>query len=243
MKQQFFYPESTFGGFTGVDGTVAFYSRVNALAQASFRVIDFGCGRGKNAEDPILFRRNLMCLKGKVAQVIGLDVDEAGKRNPTLDDFRLLTPDGPWPLDDQSADLIVCDSVLEHLPNPSSFFAEAKRVLAHDGYLCIRTPNVLSYVGVAARVIPNRYHNKIVSRVQLGRKEEDVFPTLCRCNTIRALRKQMVTNGFRAVVYGHESEPGYLHFSKVAYGLGVLHQKIAPGFIRPVIFAFGQLSM
>ena len=51
----------------------------------------------------------------------------------------------------------------------------------------------------------------------------------------------MATHGLRAVVYGYEAEPSYLHFSKLSYGLGVLHQKFAPGFLRPAIFAFGQV--
>jgi hypothetical protein len=95
-----FYPESNFGGFSDIDGTVVFYTRVNALVQPSFRVVNFGCGRGACAEDPVTFRRNLSSsLKGKVAKVIGLDVDPAGFDNPTLDEFRLVTPDGLWPLE------------------------------------------------------------------------------------------------------------------------------------------------
>jgi len=31
MAMETFYPESRFGGFTQIDGTVAFYSRVQAL--------------------------------------------------------------------------------------------------------------------------------------------------------------------------------------------------------------------
>ena len=39
---QRFYPESRFGGFTDIDGTVAFYSRVNALVKPLYVVVDFG---------------------------------------------------------------------------------------------------------------------------------------------------------------------------------------------------------
>jgi SAM-dependent methyltransferase len=235
-----FYPESAFGGFSDLDGTVAFYSRINALIQPSFRIVDFGCGRGAQADDPIAFRRGLRCLKGKVAHVIGLDVDAVARGNPTIDAFHLLAPDRPWPLEDKSADLVLCESVIEHLPNPESFFCEAARVLVPGGYLCLRTPNVLSYVGFATKHIPNKYHERVLAKSQPDRKENDVFPTFFRCNTISAVKRQMAMHGFRAVVYGYEAEPSYLHFSKLAYGLGVLHQKFAPGFLRPAIFAFGQ---
>ncbi len=96
-----FYPEALFGGFTNHDGTVAFYTRVNALAQPSFMVVDFGCGRGEHAEDPLSYRRRLRCLKGKVAKVIGVDVDESGNDNPTIDEFRKLEPGQPWPIEDK----------------------------------------------------------------------------------------------------------------------------------------------
>jgi hypothetical protein len=88
------YPESHFGGFSDIDGTVVFYTRVNALLQPSFTVVDFGCGRGEHAEDPIPFRRNLRSLKGKVSRVIGIDVDDAGLLNPTVDEFRKFVPGG-----------------------------------------------------------------------------------------------------------------------------------------------------
>src|ERR1035441_9152813 len=84
-----FYPESFFGGFTQADGTVAFYSRVNALIEPSFVLVDFGCGRGQHAEDEVSTRRRLQCFKGRVAKVIGLDVDSAGQTNPTIDEFQI----------------------------------------------------------------------------------------------------------------------------------------------------------
>jgi len=236
-----FYPESTFGGFSDIDGTVVFYGRVNALIQPSFRIVDFGCGRGEHAEDPIIFRRNLRCFKGKVAKITGLDVHSGGYCNPVLDEFLLLS-DGPWPLENKSADLVICDNVLEHLSAPEMFFREAARVLVRGGYLCIRTPNALGYVGISSRLVPNKHRKDLLAKTQPKRKEEDIFPTLYRCNTVWAIRRQMVMCGFRAVVYGYEANPSYLSFSKLAYGLGVFHQRFAPSFFRLAIFGFGQLS-
>jgi SAM-dependent methyltransferase len=238
--QSKFYPETNFGGFTDVDGTILFYSRVNALLKPEFRVVDFGCGRGAHGEDDIPFRRTLRTLRGKVARVIGIDVDPAGTENTSLDEFHLLRQDGTWPLDSESVDLIVCDNVMEHLPDPELFFSEASRVLRREGYVLIRTPNRLGYVGVISSLVPNRMHAKLVSNVQDQRKAQDVFPTLYRCNTVFALRRALRKHGFQCTVYGFEAEPSYLKFSKLAYGLGVIHQKLAPKFMRLAIFAFGQ---
>jgi len=85
--KQKFYPEVKFGGFSDVDGTIAFFNRVNALLQPSFTVLDVGCGRGARSEDPVLFRKGLCNLKGKVSKVIGIDVDPNAQNNPFLTSF------------------------------------------------------------------------------------------------------------------------------------------------------------
>ena len=235
-----FYPESQFGDFSSHDGTIAFYTRVNALLGPSSVVIDFGCGRGEHAEDRVEFRRNLRCFKGRVAKVIGIDVDVIGRSNPTIDEFRALTHGQKWPVPDGSVDVVICDSVLEHVAEPRQFFAEAARVLAGGGMLCIRTTNVLSYVGVAAKLLPNNLHKSVLHWVQGIRQDNDVFPTLYRCNTIRALRRALKQNGFCPAVYGHTAEPSYLSFSKIAYAIGVFHQRFGPSMFATSIFAFGR---
>lgn len=236
-----FYPEASFGGFTDIDGTVVFFNKVNSLLDPSFVVLDVGCGRGSYHEDTVSYRKNLRILKGKVAKVIGIDVDSGAQENPFLDEFHLIQ-DNSWPVESNSIDLIVCDNVLEHLPDPDRFFQEIHRVLKNGGYLCIRTPNRWGYVALAATVIPNKYHSKVTSVVQDGRKEEDVFPTVYRCNSTRKIRKIMKKNGLDCVVYGYEAEPSYLAFSTIAYFFGVLHQKFAPRFLKPAIFAFGKMK-
>jgi SAM-dependent methyltransferase len=234
-----FYPESRFGGFTDVDGTIAFYARVQALVVPSFVVLDVGCGRGAYAEDPVGIRRDLRVFKGRVARVIGIDVDPAGATNPFLDEFRVLGG-GEWPVPESSVDLVVADCVIEHVADPPSFFQNAHRALRPGGALCIRTTNAWSYVALAARLVPNRHHARVTARVQECRKAEDVFPTLYRCNSVPKLRRALRDNGFEGVAYGYEAEPSYLEFCRLAYGLGVLHQRLAPRFFRPVLHAFGR---
>jgi SAM-dependent methyltransferase len=237
-----YYPESKFGGFTDIDGTIAFYLRVNSLIKPSSVVLDFGCGRAAFSEDEVRVRRELRFLKGKAARVIGLDVDEtAGADNPSLDEFRPLR-EARWPLADNTIDICICDSVLEHLQEPETFFRECRRVMRDRGYVCIRTPNAWSYIALASKLIPNKYHSSVLHKVQDARKEEDVFPTFYRCNSLSKLWRALDQNGFEAVVYGYEAEPSYLSISGVTYLLGVLHQKISPGPIRPVLHAFGQLN-
>jgi SAM-dependent methyltransferase len=242
-EKETFYPEALFGGFTDIDGTVAFFSRVNALIDPSFTVLDVGCGRGAYNEDPVTYRKNLRILKGKAAKLIGIDLDRNAKENPCLDEFRFIDGDPyDWPIESNSIDLIVCDNVLEHVPDPDRLFAQVHRVLKNGGYLCLRTPNRWSYIAIAATLIPNSYHSNVVAFAQDGRKQEDVFPTVYKCNSIGKLKNTMKKNGFQSVVYGHEAEPSYLSFSRIAYFLGVLYQRFSPKFIKSELFAFGKIN-
>jgi len=237
-----FYPESKFGGFSNIDGTIAFYSRVNALLASSSNVLDVGCGRGIYIDDLVILRRNLRILKGKARKVIGIDVDPSAKDNPYIDEFLSLDSDR-WPVDDESLDLVLCDNVLEHIKDPDLFFKEANRVVRRGGNICIRTPNSWNYIALFSRVIPNKYHSKVTATVQESRKEEDVFPTYYRCNTVAKIRSKLNRYGFENnVVYGYEAEPSYLSFSKFAYWIGVLHQKYAPNIFKATVIAFGSKS-
>jgi SAM-dependent methyltransferase len=234
-----FYPESRFAGFTQVDGTIAFYARVQALTGPDTVLVDFGCGRGAYASDPIPFRRDLRIFKDKARRVIGLDAGPAGAENPFLDEFHCLE-DPHWPLADASADLVLCDNVLEHLPEPRAFFAEARRVLVPGGVVCIRTPNRWNYIALISRLLKGKHRAGALARAKPALAEEDAFPTLYRCNTLPALRRALKENGFEAVAYGYEAEPTYLAFSKAAYALGVLHQKVMPGVFKAALFGFGR---
>ena len=234
------YPEVRVAGHTHVDGTVAFYTMVRSLLTPASVVLDVGCGRGAYGDDRVATRRDLRILRTAAARVIGYDVDPAARENPFMDEVHVST-EPRWPIDDASVDLVVADNVVEHLPDPAAFLAEAHRVLRPGGHLCMRTPNVLSYFGIISRLIPNALHARLVARLQRGRKEQDVFPTLYRSNTLRVMRRNLRAAGFEILaVYGHEPEPAYLSFSRIAYALGVLYQRVVPSTFRTAMFAFAR---
>jgi SAM-dependent methyltransferase len=235
-----FYPESRFGHFTRVDGTLPFFMRVQSLVTPDMVVLDLGCGRGQAADR---FEQNpwerCRVLKGKCRKVIGIDVDPVGQTNPMIDEFRQI--EGPrWPVDDRSIDLIVSDAVLEHIEDPDQYFAECRRVLKPGGFLCVRTPNRWSYISIAAQLVPNRYHAAIVGKVQPGRDAKDVFPTYFRANTPRAMYRLLKRHGFDGYAYRHIAEPTYLRFSTMAYGIGVVVHRWLPSVMWPMIFLFAQ---
>ncbi|HTQ09794.1 MAG TPA: class I SAM-dependent methyltransferase [Fimbriimonadaceae bacterium] len=233
-----FYPEVDFGGYAAVNGTAVFYLRVNALVKPDSVVLDIGCGRGAWLEDPCAITE-MRKFKGRCAEVIGIDVDEAAAANPSLDRYEMIE-NGRWPVADASVDVAFADYVVEHIEDVDAFFAEARRVLKPGGHLCLRTPNRHFYVAWLSRMIPNRLHGRLVSRVQQGRHEEDVFPTVYRCNTRRSLLRTFGKHGLSGVVMLHEAEPLYLTFHPAAFWLGVMHQRHAPAGLRANLFAFAR---
>lgn len=236
------YPEIGAGGYTRVDGTVEFYGRINALLRPDMAVIDLGAGRGCQFEDPNAYRRALIRIQGKVAKVIGVDIDPAVMENTFVDEARVY--DGKrLPLDDASADLIFCDWVLEHVEDPAMFVAEINRVLKPGGWFCARTPTSYSLAAIASRLVPNRHHARALQTVQAGfRQAEDVFPAFYRLNLHSALRRFFPTPQWKHFSYTYSSSPSY-HFGKtiVARAMVALFYLKQP-FGGENLFAFIQKS-
>jgi SAM-dependent methyltransferase len=234
------YPEVAIGGFTRCDGTIAFYTRVQALVSPEASLLELGCGRGLHQDDPCAYRRDLHVFKGRCRRVVGVDVDPDAAGNPFIDEFRLIQDTSRWPVDDASFQIIVCDYVLEHVPNPDEFFREVRRVLAPGGYLCLRTVNTRSYISVASRMIPNRLHRRVLKVAQEHREERDVFPTVYRCNTKGRVERALRANGLIPAVYRIEPEPGYFNFSRLAYRLAVFAHAHMPAWCRSTLLVYAR---
>jgi SAM-dependent methyltransferase len=204
------FPERGAGGFSHRDGTVEFYSRVNALTTQSDIVLDFGAGRGAGLiEDASEYRNRLRCLKGKVKRVIGVDIDPAIKSNPGLDKSIIIQLGKCLPFDDASFDLIVSDFVFEHIDEPTLISQELDRILKPSGWLCARTPNRWQYQAVAARIIPERFHSSILSGAQPYRSVVDIFPKVHKMNDMSSLNKYFPADRFMNCSYYYTPEPSY----------------------------------
>jgi SAM-dependent methyltransferase len=235
------YPEAKVGGFSKLDGQVEFYTRVNALIDANSRVLDFGAGRGYWAVEPMPeMSRRLRMLRGRVAEVVGADVDPVVEHNPTVDRSVVLAQGQPLPFDDATFDLVIADYVLEHVtPDDAGDVAsELMRVLRRGGWLAARTPNKWGMIGIGARAVPNHLHTTLLARLQPGRKAEDVFPTQYAMNTRSDLRRLFA--GHDVHVYGHTSEPTYFGRSKTAWRLAAGLGRITPPRLEPTLMIFVQ---
>ncbi|HET6519339.1 MAG TPA: class I SAM-dependent methyltransferase [Geminicoccaceae bacterium] len=204
------YPEMAAGGWPRFAPRIEFYARVRSLLRPDMTVLDFGAGRGQWFADPVAFRRDLASLRGRCAEVVGADVDPAVRGNPTVDRAVVLTPGRPLPFPDASFDLIVAWAVFEHIEDPEGCAGELARVLKPGGWLCAWTPNARGYVGLGARLVPNRLHARLVRRISPYKREErDVFPTWYRMNTLGRLRRLFPEPAFQHVSYAANGVPGY----------------------------------
>lgn len=227
MKERL-YPEARIGGYTRVDATVEFYMRIGTLVRPDSTVVDLGAGRGAiHTDRPTSIQSKVSFFKGRANEVIGIDPDPAVHDNPSLDTAYVLENER-LPLEDESADLIFADWVLEHIDDPLAFAAEVGRILKPDGWFCARTPNRWGYVGLATNLVPNRLHTAVLKRAQPNRKERDVFPTRYRLNTPGALRCAFPADAYELVVYAVNAEPAYFGTSVLLWRLAQLMFRLTP---------------
>jgi SAM-dependent methyltransferase len=178
-------------------------------------VLDLGAGAGIVRE---------LDVRGMGPRVHGVDLDPRVLENPFLDDARVgSAEDIPYP--DSSFDLVFCNNVLEHLPDPGRAFREVARVLRPGGVFLAKTPNRRHYVALLARLTPHRVH-EVVNEWR-GRDREDTFPTLYRANTPRALGRWATASGLPVErVRCVEGRPEYVRILAPAYVLGIAYERI-----------------
>lgn len=178
-------------------------------------VLDIGCGRTAP---------NLRKLAGRTGALYGVDVIDFTVDEPGLQLFRNDVGD-MRDIPDNAIDVAYSRAVMEHIDNPDEAFAELARVLKPGGVYIFVTPSIYDYGSVIARIVPNRFHAKIVAATE-GRAEEDVFPTIYACNSLGILRKQVARAGLRLQEGRYIGQyPSYFMFNRVLFWAGSLYQK------------------
>ena len=234
-------PETAAGGFTRDDEAVAFYSRVNALLDPGMTVLDLGAGRGSRYDSGTApFVRDLCTLQGKVKRMIGIDLDPAVLEHPRLDEAHVIEPDAPYPLDDGSIDLIVCEYVVEHVEDPAGFAREIDRILKPGGWFCALTPNKYGYVGLGNTIVPEKVKSRLMRSIWPERPEDDVFPTFYRLNTLGQFRQAFPAAQWEHHGYTSSVTPKYHGNRSTLFAAVSAFQAVAPAMFQTNLLVFSQ---
>ena len=224
------------GGFSNNDGTIAFYSRVNALIEPDMTILDLGAGRGAWFEDDqVSFRREVRLLKGKAKKVYATDIDQAVLENRSADECIIQNMQN-IPMPNNSVDLVIADFVLEHVNEPESFSAEIERVLKFGGWFCARTPHKFNYVSLAARFVSNSSHVAMLRKAQPERKAADVFPTAYKLNTLTDIRRWF--ENYQDFSFLIKCDPAYYFGTKLGFQCFSFLHTILPKSMAGNIFVF-----
>ena len=182
-------------------------------------LLDAGCGRSV----PVLRK-----FAGRAARLIGVELVDFTDVPPGIETYR--TDLAAIPLPDASVDVVMSRSVFEHLEDPEAVYREFARILRPGGRVIFLTANMWDYATLAARVIPNRFHSRIVKYTE-GRDEEDVFPTRYRTNTRRAVERLAAQAGLKIESFGYLGQyPNYLMFNAGLFLLGTAYDKLVSRF-------------
>jgi ubiquinone/menaquinone biosynthesis C-methylase UbiE len=171
---------------------------VKTQTAARPRVVDVGCGPG--------FLLGCLQTWFHDAELIGIDQSEdllnvAQSRCKSM--AALKGDASALPLPDGFADAVFALHVVEHLAQPSEFFAEAHRVVRPGGLLVIATPNA---EGLGARVMGRRWS---------GYSD----PTHISLHGPSYWSKMLDASGFRIVRHGTTGLSGILYLNKMPLAL------------------------
>jgi SAM-dependent methyltransferase len=232
-------PERLAGGYGRHDSRVMFSLRVQSLLRRQHHVLDVGAGSGSWFDRLPPWQARLCSLRGKCEVVYGCDPDPVVKRNQTVDYPSIVRIEDGLPYVDGGMDMVVAYAVLEHVQDPERFAAEVRRVLKPDGWFCAWTPNRHGYIGLGARLVPSRLHARLLRTTSPHdrRAEADVFPTVYRMNTRKALRR--LFPGWLDATHAMPTPPGsYACGSPLLARLIAGWQRIAPDPVQTGLHVF-----
>lgn len=180
-------------------------------------LLDAGCGR----EAPTLRK-----LASKCRLPVGIDV-----QNPVpIEDEKpigfLLGDLSNMGLRDNSIDIVISRSVLEHVKRPGEVYREIHRVLKLGGIFIFLTPNLYDYASLISKVLPNAFHARVVKMTE-GRDDQDTFPTYYRSNSRATIEMTAKSAGFqvrRMSLLGQY--PSYMMFNPLLFLVGAAYDKL-----------------
>ncbi len=183
--------------------------------------VDAGCGRSVDV---------LATFKGKAKRLIGIDLIDFDPRAIDMGIELLKNDLASIELENESVDLVISRSVMEHVREPLPVYSEIHRILKPGGYFIFLTPNLGDYAVLISKLIPNKLHPWVVVRTE-GRKEQDTFPTYYKSNTYKAINRLAKESNFELVDFKYLGQyPAYCNFNPVLFLIATGYEKLITKF-------------
>jgi ubiquinone/menaquinone biosynthesis C-methylase UbiE len=106
--------------------------------------IDLGCGSGQALDSVADLFQERIGLDSSRARLAGRHAEHSASW-----EFREADLNQRFPLDDESADAVLANQVIEHVVDPGHFCAETHRILRKGGVCVVTTPNIRSFKNLA----------------------------------------------------------------------------------------------
>ena len=198
-----------------------FQEEVEINLKDKSNILDIGCGRHTEVLSSL--------SKNEKMNFYGIDcVDFIGNNNKQI--FLIQNDASNISFKNDSFDVIISRSVIEHLENPFIVFREINRVLKSKGKFIFLTPNLYDYASIISKIIPNKFHNTIV-RLTEGRDEDDTFPAYYRANTYRSIKNVSEQTGFNILNFDYLGQyPSYFMFNPALFLIGTVYDKFVCSF-------------
>jgi SAM-dependent methyltransferase len=169
-----------------------YYDILRGLLQRNTRWLEVGCG---HQFFPSWMKVDERQLVQGVALAAGIDPDFASlKQHKTLS-LGVLADVRKTPFRDAAFNLVTANMVVEHLADPRLALAEIHRILEPGGLFVFHTPNYWNVAVFVADKVPQTLKNRIVEFLE-NRKEEDIYPTHYRINTLPDVQRLAAASGF-----------------------------------------------
>jgi len=205
--------------FRSYDHPYNIYERkIESVLKNSSTILDAGCGRTA----PILSK-----FKNKAQHLIGVDLEDPigvhGIRYIKGDIANIDVPSN-------FVNLVISRAVFEHVKYPEFVFKEINRILKPNGDFIFLVPNTYDYVSIFSKIIPNKYHQSIVSKTE-GRKMDDVFPAYYKANTFSSIKRLCVNHNFSIKSFQWIGQyPSTLMFNSYLFAIGTIYEKLISHF-------------
>lgn len=164
----------------------AYKDKLFSLVSSNKRWLDLGCGHRLLPEWMPQSDGESALLAGQAGLFVGVDRDVESLARHDVIRRKVGGELHHLPFRDECFDLVTANMVVEHLEAPETALKEFSRVLRPGGLFVLHTPNKVAYSSLVTRLFPEGFLPRL-SRILLGRKVEDVYPTFYRLNTRAAI--------------------------------------------------------